>query len=131
MAALHPRAFALLRVLVREPGSISRNRYFSLFEDRDARMIRARAALLRRVCDEVMAGVELVDLVVEGERFRLSLARGSEGLDAGIFRWETVLSREELSLLEEVLALEVSDLGDSSVVEFLRCLRGVLGLGIG
>lgn len=96
MSELHPKALALLRVLVMEPETMPRNRYFTLFEDKTAKALRARAALLRKLKEAAVSG-GIFSLLAEDEaELRLQVAVGES------LTWETLLSWEEFGLLEEL-----------------------------
>ena len=106
---LHPREYELLRLLVMSPERLSRNRYFSLFEDKNARRLRGRSRLIRRLVEEVGGGGVLSLLVVGDGLVRVSVEREPS------LHWSSVLSLSEFGVFVELLRRELP-LGDAGVL---------------
>lgn len=115
MSNLHPKAFALLRVLVMEPETMPRNRYFTLFEDRTAKHLKGRAAVIRKLKEAALGGGVFSCVTQSDDEIRLLVAVGDT------LTWETVLSREEFELLEELFVRD----GLSNATGFPELQRSV------
>lgn len=115
MSNLHPKALALLRVLVMEPETMPRNRYFSLFEDRTAKHLKGRAAIIRKLKEAALSGGVFSRVNESGDAIRLQVAVGDT------LTWETVLSPEEFGMLEELFARD----GLANTAGFLELQRSV------
>ncbi len=102
-ASVEVNAEALLVALVLVPNSYPRNRFFSLFEQPEARHARRRAALLRSLSEEIRDGVSQLQVVRQAgspNGSKISLSYTQPELFA---RRQTLLDDDELALLQLVV----------------------------